>query len=212
MEPFRVARLDELDRISVAGVTWHPVRRRLGTRAFGVNAYSANAGALLIEPHDETGPGAGGHEELYVVIAGRARFTVSGEEVDAPAGTFVFVADRTAKREAVALEDGTTALVVGGPPEQEVPVSPWEFYFAAEPARERRDWDAALEIVSEGLERYPDHPVIHYEAGCLHALAGRAEQAFEHLRVAFEARPRLKEHAARDSDLDGVRDDPRYPG
>ncbi len=212
MEPFRVARLDELDRISVAGVTWHPVRRRLRTRAFGINAYSADAGEQLIEPHDETGPGAGAHEELYVVISGRATFTVAGEDVDAPAGTFVFVPDLAARREAVAVENGTSALVVGGPPAQDVPVSPWEFYFAAEPAREARDWDRALEIVAEGLERYPEHPVIHYEVGCLHALSGRREQAFEHLRIAFEARPSLREHAAKDADLDGIRDDPAFPG
>src|SRR5258708_5060252 len=33
--------LDGLDAIPVAGVVWHPVRRRLGIRAFGINAYSA---------------------------------------------------------------------------------------------------------------------------------------------------------------------------
>lgn len=212
MEAFRVAHLDELDRISVAGVTWHPVRRRLGTRAFGVNAYSADSGEQLIEPHDETGPGAGAHEELYVVVAGRARFTVAGEDVDAPAGTLVFVADVATRREAVALEDGTTALVVGGPPGNDVPVSPWEFYFAAEPAREAGDWDRGAQIVSEGLELYPDHPVIHYEVGCFRALGGRREQAFEHLRIAFDGNPRLREHAATDSDLDAVRDDPDFPG
>jgi tetratricopeptide (TPR) repeat protein len=211
MEPFRVTRLDELDRIPVAGVTWHPVRRRLRTRAFGINAYSADAGEQLIEPHDETGVGAGAHEELYVVITGRATFTVAGEEVDAPMVTFVFVPDLTAKREAVAVEDGTTALVVGGPPGNDVPVSPWEFYFAAEPARAAGDWERGLEIVSEGLERYPDHPVIQYEVGCFHALAGRAEEAFEHLRRAFAGNPRLRDHAASDSDLDAVRDDPRFP-
>ena len=67
----RVARIDELERIDVAGVHWRPIRRRLGVQAFGINGYSADAGELLIEEHDETGAGAGAHEELYVVVTGR---------------------------------------------------------------------------------------------------------------------------------------------
>src|SRR5690349_10407115 len=64
----RAVRLDELEAIDVAGVVFHPLRRRLGVRSFGINAYSARAaGDHVIEPHDETGAGAGGHEELYLV-------------------------------------------------------------------------------------------------------------------------------------------------
>jgi hypothetical protein len=32
-----VARIDELERIDVAGVHWRPIRRRLGVQAFGIN-------------------------------------------------------------------------------------------------------------------------------------------------------------------------------
>jgi hypothetical protein len=110
-----VARIDELERIDVAGVHWRPIRRRLGVQAFGINGYSADAGELLIEAHDETGSGAGAHEELYVVVTGHARFTVAGEEIDAPAGTLVVVPELGDRREAVAVEDGTTAFVIGGP-------------------------------------------------------------------------------------------------
>ena len=63
--------LDELDSIPLfEGIVWHPVRRRLGIRAFGINAYtSERSGEHVVEEHDETGGGAGGHEEVYVVIA-----------------------------------------------------------------------------------------------------------------------------------------------
>src|SRR5215470_6955343 len=82
---FRAAQLDELDRIPVAGTIFRPVRRALGVSAFGVNAYTAErAGDELIEPHDETSAGSARHEELYVVVTGRATFTVDGEQVDAP--------------------------------------------------------------------------------------------------------------------------------
>src|SRR5579862_7960331 len=109
----RVLRLGELDELRVAGVRWRPVRRALEITAFGVNAYGADRGELLIEEHDERASGAGGHEELYVVLGGHARFTVDGEDVDAPRGTLVFVPETAARRTATALEDATTVLVIG---------------------------------------------------------------------------------------------------
>src|SRR4051812_14066214 len=97
-----------------------PVRRHLGIEAFGANARVARAaGEVLVMPHDERsgGPyGTDGHEELYVVLRGRARFTVAGEDVDAPAGTLLFVGDPAAVRSAVALEAGTAVLGIRGPP------------------------------------------------------------------------------------------------
>jgi hypothetical protein len=92
---------------------WKPVRHHLGITAFGTNAYVARAeGQLVIEEHSE---GSEGHEELYVVAAGRATFTVAGEEIDAPAGTLVAVTDPAIVRGAVAREPGTTVFVVGAP-------------------------------------------------------------------------------------------------
>ena len=46
MSGWTAARLDELDSIPLFdGLVWHPVRRRLGITAFGVNAYTAEAAA-----------------------------------------------------------------------------------------------------------------------------------------------------------------------
>jgi mannose-6-phosphate isomerase-like protein (cupin superfamily) len=45
----------------------------------------------VVEDHVETTDGRG-HEEVYVVLAGHATFTLDGEHLDAPAGTFVAVA------------------------------------------------------------------------------------------------------------------------
>ena len=102
-KPFETVRLEELDEIPVTDtLVWRPVRRRLGVEAFGINAYTAeNAGDEIVEEHDETGSGAGHHEELYFVAVGRVLFTVSGEEIDAPSGTFVFVRDPSARRHGV---------------------------------------------------------------------------------------------------------------
>jgi tetratricopeptide (TPR) repeat protein len=207
---FRVARLGDLDRIPAADdISWRPLRRTLGVTAFGINAYTADEpGDPLIERHDETGSGAGGHEELYVVMTGHGRFTVAGEEVDAPAGTFVFIHDPAARREATAVAPDTTVLAVGGRPGAALPVSPWEHWFAAEPAYRAGDYDRAIAIVSGGLEDYPDHPTIHYQLACYHALAGRRADALRHLRIAFDGDERTREWAATDRDLDAIRDDP----
>jgi mannose-6-phosphate isomerase-like protein (cupin superfamily) len=53
-----------------------------------------------------------GHEEVYVVLRGRASFTLDGEALDAPAGTVVRV-DPEVHRHAVAAEGGTTVLALG---------------------------------------------------------------------------------------------------
>jgi tetratricopeptide (TPR) repeat protein len=210
---FRVSHLEDLDRIEAAGVVYRPIRRPMGVRAFGINAYTAaRAGDEVIERHDEvSGGGAGRQEEVYLVLAGHAEFTVAGETVDAPEGTLVFIPDLTAERRAVAKADETTVVVVGGPADSPIPTSPFEYWFAAEPAYKAGDYDRAAEIASEGLAEWPQHGTLHYQLACYHALAGRREHALAHLATAVENEPRAAEWAAGDSDLDSIRDDPAFP-
>ena len=125
-EPPRIAHIDDIEPVDSGGVGYRFMRRALGIKAFGVNAFTADGGVQLIEEHDETGPNAGRHEELYVVLTGRARFTIDGTDHDAPAGTFVFVPDPASRRTAVALEDGTSAIAVGGRVGEAYEVSAWE--------------------------------------------------------------------------------------
>jgi hypothetical protein len=114
------------------GPSWAMVRTHFDIRSFGVNAYVAEEpGIEVIEEHDELGERAGGHEELYFVARGHAVFTIDGEDVDAPEGTFVFVRPE-AQRGAVAREAGTTILVVGGAPGEAFVVSPWEEKYTRE--------------------------------------------------------------------------------
>src|SRR5262245_35734220 len=106
-DAWQSVRLEEIEPISVVKGTllWRPVRRTLDIGAFGINAYVApNAGDDVVEEHDE---GTLGHEELYVVLNGRATFTLDGEELDAPAGTIVFIRDPAVVRHARADEPGT---------------------------------------------------------------------------------------------------------
>jgi tetratricopeptide (TPR) repeat protein len=208
----RVVHIDQLERIDAAGGIFQPIRRRLGVRAFGINAYTAReSGDPVIERHNETGAGAGHHEELYLVLAGRAEFTVAGEVIDAPAGTLVFVPDVASERSAVARAEETTVLVIGAPADVPLPTSPFEYWFAAEPAYRAGDYDRAVEMVSEGLAEWPGHAQINYQLACYHALAGRREQALQHLANAVEREPRTAGWAADDADFDSIRADPAFP-
>lgn len=102
---------------------WKPVRHHFGISSFGVNANVAGAGDTLVEEHDETDTR---HEELFAVTSGHASFTIAGEEVDAPAGTLVYVPDPATVRSARALADGTTVLAIGAEPGAAFAVSSWE--------------------------------------------------------------------------------------
>jgi tetratricopeptide (TPR) repeat protein len=199
--------VSELDAVPVSDtLMWRPVRRTLGVEAFGVNAYTAeNAGDEIVEEHDETGDGAGKHEELYVVLTGRVTFSLDGDEVDAPAGTFVFIGDPTVRREAHAAEPGSTVLAIGGRAGEPYEVSPWEYYFAAIPAAKAGDWERALEVVEEGRPRYGDNAAFLYNLGCYEARAGRRDDAIEHVRRAIEMNPKFREYAVEDEDLDSIR-------
>jgi tetratricopeptide (TPR) repeat protein len=208
----RTVRIQEIEPIPVVDgkLTWRPVRRTLGIQAFGINAYTADAGELVVEAHDETGHGAGHHEELYVVVSGHATFTVDGEEVDAPTGTLVFLADPKERRGAVATEDGTTVLAIGGARGEPYRVSPWEYYFAATPAWERQDWDEAERLLREGQAAYPDNASMLYNLAAVLAQRGERDEALDLLRRSLEAEPKYRKYAETDKDLDPLRSDPRF--
>jgi hypothetical protein len=200
----------EPHRLRAFGFLWRPVRRELDVQAFGVNAYSQpDPGGELIEEHDETGSGAGRHEELYIVLSGRARFTVAGQEVDAPAGTLVFCEDPTERRSAVSAEADTTVLVVGSRVGEAFAVSPWEWYFRADAALTRGDAAGALEVMDDGLAAHPDNASMSYNTACYACLAGEGGRAVSLLCRALELDPALGKWVENDADLAPIRHDPR---
>jgi len=204
----KVLRLDEIEGLPVFGtLVWKPVRKPLGVTAFGINAYTAAAaGDEVVEDHTEE---PSGHEELYLVVQGHATFTVDGEEVDAPAGTIVFLDDPKQRRHAVVKEAETTVLAVGGKPGAHE-ISAWEYIFPSLPARNAGDWSTARTILEQALAE-ADLPAIHYHLACVEARDGNSERALEELRVAVERRPTLLEPAQTDEDLASIRADPRFP-
>ena len=187
------------------------LRTELGINSFGTSAvYQGEAGGRVIGEHDELGPGANGHEELYIVVSGGCTFTVDGDVVDAPHGSVVFVRDPAAKRSAVATVDGTVVLAIGGKPGEAFRPSPGEalaefFRFYGE-----KDWEAALPVCHEALEEYPGNAMILYNIACLESLLGRTDEALEHLGESVAAWPDYRELAAGDEDFSAIRDDARF--
>ena len=121
-----IVALDEIPRASEPcdpSLDWRPVRDHLGIGSFGVNAFlGAEPGDRVVERHDE---GPDGHEELYVVVRGAARFVLDGAEHEVPAGSVVLVQPGTT-REAFATQPETAVLVVGSSPGRRFEVSEWE--------------------------------------------------------------------------------------
>jgi tetratricopeptide (TPR) repeat protein len=163
---------------------WIPLRELLDVQAFGVNAWSVeNAGDPVIPEHHERQTA---QEELYVVVRGHARFTVAGDDVDAPQGTIVFVRDPAVRRGAVAVEADTIVLSAGARRGSAFSPSPWEWTARAFQPYQEGDYDAALAGFREGHERFPADWALLYNMACMEALLGRRDEAIGHLETAVE--------------------------
>lgn len=198
----------QLTEIAAAPGGWIPIRRHFGLEAFGINAWRADTGENVISEHDEA---PSGHEELYVVLKGRATFTVDGEEVDAPAGTLVFVRDPSLTRGAVAAERGTTVLAVGAKVGEAFTPRSWEENAEILPLFDRGEYAEAKLRLEQALERNPDAAGLLYNLACAEAQLGQREAALEHLRVAVEREPRFAEYAQTDTDLEPIRTEAGFP-
>jgi tetratricopeptide (TPR) repeat protein len=195
---YEIASLTELESFPGPGtLRWTPVRKHLGITAFGINAYVATeVGQDVVEEHTE---GRLGHEEVYVVVSGRATFVLDGDEVEVPAGSLVFLRDPAVKRYARAEEPGTTVLALGGKPGLHE-VSAWERFFVSYAVVDDNPERAVAEL-EEGLAERPDHAALHYHLACILSRTGRIEEARASLDRALELDPTLREWAETDEDL-----------
>ena len=201
--------VDDLDRVEMRdGFVWRPVRRHFGIRAFGTNAYTPGASGQVVEEHTEE---TLGHEEIYLVLRGRVRFTVGDDEHELGPGQLVLVRDPSLRRTAVAVTDDAAVLAVGGKPGEPHEVSAWEYIFlSSAPARSGR-YDEARGILREGLEAKPGSPALLYTLACVEALADEREKALDLLNEAVARGERFREYAQTDEDFASIRDDPRFP-
>ena len=209
MKGWSSARIDEIPKRANG---WIPVREHFGVQAFGINAWTKRAtDENVIGAHDEKDTG---HEELYYVFRGHARFTLGEEEIDAPAGTILFVRDPAMRRGATPLDDDTIIFTAGGKPGEAFSVSDWEigseWNAKAFPLYQEKRYAEAAAVIREGIAAGADVPGMHYNLACFAGLAGETDDALAHLRIAV-ADKGLAQLAKTDSDLDPIRNDPRFP-
>jgi tetratricopeptide (TPR) repeat protein len=206
---YAVAHLDDIDEITDGREPWRPVRLHFGIQAFGVNAWTAAAaGDRIINEHDES-DAADSQEELYVVLRGRATFELDGEQVDALTGTLVF-ARPGVKRTAFAEEPGTTVLALGGTPGKAYEPDGWEIWAPLNPLYQSARYKEATDRGRELIAVHPEYSSLIYNVACCESLAGRTDDAIEHLRLAIDRNEALRELAAKDSDLDAIRNEPPF--
>lgn len=199
-----VVSLFEADPVEVGDdpLRWIPVRRLLGIGAFGVNAYRADAGQTVIEPHVESP----GQEELYVVVSGALDLELGDERIALAAGEAIFAADPTRRRAATARLDGTVVLAVGGWPDRPYHALPWEPIYLADRAFRNGDWDAAAATLEREAGGQRESPPVRYRLACCRAQLGDGAAAEAELAAAIEARPELRDRALGDPLLEPIRD------
>jgi uncharacterized cupin superfamily protein len=105
-----VVDLADVPEIRISAGRWQPLNERLGVTYFGINGTVLDPGEDPDIDHDEA---EGGEQEVYIVVAGRARFRLGDQHVEAGPGTVVAVPDPTELRGYRALEPGTRIVCIG---------------------------------------------------------------------------------------------------
>ena len=147
MDPrYAVLRIDEVEPSQdFAGLRFRPLRPLLGIEAFGVAGWVADAGQEVIVDHTEPDDG---QEELYVVLAGKARFVIGDDEqILAGPGTCVAVRPGV-RRRATAEADETSVLAVGAPRGVAYSAPGWEHSAVAAAEYRRGDFAAAVALLA----------------------------------------------------------------
>jgi hypothetical protein len=88
--------------------------------------------------------------------------------------------------------------------------------------RDARVWDSVRPLYDAGayveaadsgrelIEAHPGQAHLYYNVACCESLAGRREDAVEHLRQAIDMWDRFRYMAKEDSDFDPIRDEPAF--
>ncbi len=114
--------LADVPETEIPAGRWQPLNERLGIRTFGVSAVVLDPGEEADIEHDEADDA---HQEVYVVVAGRAGFRLGSDELEAGPGDIVAVPDPDETRSYWALEPGTRIVCLGAGPGAEHPFGAW---------------------------------------------------------------------------------------
>jgi adenylate cyclase len=83
-------------------------------------------------------------------------------------------------------------------------------YFAANAYVFLNEREKSLSLLQRALSLEPDDSMLLYNAGCVYALLGMKPEAFHCLEGAYKAGLTLRGWYENDSNLDSIRDDPRF--
>lgn len=208
---FQVLSIGDTEAVPIDGgkLQWVPLRRKLGITAFGTNAYRAEReGDVVIEEHVESP----GQQEMYVVVSGRMLFTADGEDVEVAPGGVVFLADPEVRRSAVAREDETIVVAVGGWPDRPYHSLPWEPIYLAQDAMRQEDWAAAAQTLEREAGEHRDTAIVQLRLACCHAQLGQHDLALVELGRALEINPGMRGMAESDELLAPLRGRSDWPG
>jgi tetratricopeptide (TPR) repeat protein len=84
--------------------------------------------------------------------------------------------------------------------------------FYAIPAVRSERWDEAIALYEEALAARPDHVPLLYNLACTESLAGRLDDALQHLQQAVALEPGRAGNAQTEADFDAIRSLPGFPG
>ncbi len=118
----RMLHLQDVPETATSAGRWQPLNTLLGVSTFGVNAVSIEPGEEIDIEHDEVGSQ---HQEIYVVVTGRAGFRVGANEFEAAPGDVVAAGDPAETRSYWALEPDTRIVCFGAGPGAEHGYGDW---------------------------------------------------------------------------------------
>ena len=114
-------------------------------------------------------------------------------------------------RTAVAEEDGTIVFVTGASVGEAFDGGGWDTFAVANGLRQAGRMDECRALMEKEMEKRPEMWELPYNAACLEALSGNADEAITLLRRALELnQAEIYDYLREDSDLDGIRDDERF--
>jgi glyoxylase-like metal-dependent hydrolase (beta-lactamase superfamily II) len=85
-----------------------------------------------------------------------------------------------------------------------------ELWDSVRPLYEAGKYAEAADRGRELIEERPDQPYLYYNVACCESLAGRTDDAVDHLRKAIEMWEGCRAMAKGDSDFDPIRDEPAF--
>ena len=99
---------------------------------------------------------------------------------------------------------------VATPPGKAYEPEGWELWAPVTPLYNAGDYAAAADRAREVADANPQYAGLFYNLACCESLAGRTDDAIQHLGRAIELSERFRAFAKGDSDFDPIRDEPAF--